>query len=270
MASNDPSNRNTLRAWLIGTCHNAAGEWDVKAIQLAQKVGVPVQIIDLRTFLISGEETKPDDLVDQIIGEAEAACDGSGGGQMHFLLKAFVDGERNIRATRPFMVTLVQTHIADPTEATAQGVLAMVLRHNQQLQTTNLQMASALSGGLPRIMEAQAELIHTMQMTQVDNFRLMRQNIEDRDAREAEMMLKMQKAKDWSELKTMLAPALIEYLGPVVMKLAQNFVTPPEPEPAPQLATPAALAVPSNGISVNTNPDSVGALASYQSSGKKN
>lgn len=236
MASQDPTTKNKLRNWLADVCQED-GVWIIKAISLVLKSGVPTQLMDLRAFIIK-EGLKPDDLVDQIMGEAEFVCEQQGGGTAQFLIRAHRDGERLIHATRPFSVTLEQTEASEQADATAQGVLAMVLKHNERLQTTNLQMASALSSGLPRIMEAQADMVRDMQRVSIDNFSLMRANIEDRDRREAETAITIQRAKDWGELKAMLVPALFEHFAPIVAQFLQNMTPQAQPPAVPSAAEP--------------------------------
>lgn len=219
--------KNRLQQWMMSTCHSDEGTWVVKAFTLSHKHGVPPQFTDLRSFVVKGEETKVHDVVDQIIGEAEATCEGLGGGTSQFVIKAYMDGQRSPVSTRPFTVTLEQTEAADAAEATAQGVLGVILRQNQQLHASVIQMSSALSSGLPRILEAQAELITTMQRRDIDSFQLMRANIEDKERRQAEAMAIAQKSQDWSELKQILIPAVLEHLGPVIAKVMERMATPP-------------------------------------------
>jgi len=165
-------------------------------------------------------------ITDRIVGEAEAYCEGRGGGRKSFTLKATKDGERKPVAIRPFAVEVerndegggeVSANDANAVLNQALRVISEMRQEKADIHKVLLDMAKGYSMSLPKIMESQAAMLALHQKMQGDNFLMLRANIENQVGREAEAYKAVQQAKDWSEMKTMLmqmgAPMLMQFMA---------------------------------------------------------
>jgi len=163
---------------------------------------------------------------DSIVNEAEAFCEGRGGGKKTFTLKAEKDGVRAPIAVRPFAVETERNGDVEADSAandmntlmnSTMRLISEMRQERADLHRVIVDLTKGVSQTLPKIMESQAAMISIHQAMQKDNLLMLKANIENQVGREAEAYAQIQKAKDWTELKNLLlsagTPVFMQFLA---------------------------------------------------------
>lgn len=151
-------------------------------------------------------------IAEQIAGEAEAACEGRGGGATRFTVRVYRQAERQIVMQRPFTVTLEDGAIQED-EASSRGLSSQLMRQNAELHKVIMSMAPAVISSQAKIIQSLSESVQRYQSLEADNLSLLKANIENRDGREASAFLELKKHEEWAELKQMVVPHVLQWLA---------------------------------------------------------
>jgi hypothetical protein len=167
-------------------------------------------------------------VADQVIQEAEAYCEGAGGGEMSFSVRAFKTGERSHFRKRSLMIALEESKSKRVRASNNKDTMAMLMQQNADMHQVILQQA----GQMPKIVEGLRRQIEGHEKVVADNYSLLRANIEDREGREANAFATMERTVMLKEFGGMLiktlVPAAIQYGGPHFFPLITDWISRPE------------------------------------------
>lgn len=231
--------RATLFHWLstsILTQRGIAGTGGALKLHVRAQMGLD----DVQTYFVdptpeSDQTGKAGELADAIIAEAEAHCEGSGGGTIQYLIRAHQNKQRGAIAERPLTITLDQANAYTPhQEANARGVLGEVMRQNSELHQSIQKMSAVQTTALSRIIAMQAEMNKKYESTAVDNLVMMKANIENQIGNEAEAFAKVRSAQMLDSILGVAAqhaiPMLLQTTLPHLMPMIISWATKPENE----------------------------------------